>query len=76
MFSRSAFEITVEIVEAQALADWHRSNMHESADKLDYADAESSKRRADELDALVQKRISECKAEICKDSSSVMGRVD
>lgn len=49
--SRSAFPITLELYEVEALIDWHRDAEYKAADDYDYPTAENSKRRREDLEA-------------------------
>jgi len=47
--SRSAFPVTLELYEVEALIDWHEGNEHRAADDYDYPAAENSKCRGEDL---------------------------
>lgn len=47
--SRTALDVKIELWELTALIDWHLEEKHHHADKEEFADAESHRKRAYDL---------------------------
>ncbi len=54
--SRSAVEVTLELYELEALIGWHTDQKWKHADREEYSEAESTKRRLDELYGILNRR--------------------
>lgn len=54
--SRSAVEVTLELYELEALIGWHTDQKWRHADREEYSEAESCKRRLDELYGILNQR--------------------
>ena len=54
--SRSAIDVTLELYELEALIGWHTDQKWKHADWEEYSEAESCKRRIDELYGVLNQR--------------------
>lgn len=54
--SRSAIEVTLELYELEELIGWHTDQKWKHADREEYQEAESAKRRLDELYDILNRR--------------------
>lgn len=54
--SRSAFPVTLEISEIEALIEWHRNEEYRFADRSEYSDAASCKQRREFLEQAIKER--------------------
>lgn len=61
--SRSAFPVTLELYEVEALIDWHRAEEFNAADDGDYSAAGCSKTRREALEEMLKSRREAMKTE-------------
>lgn len=61
--SRTAFPVTLELYEVEALIDYHRGSEYTAADDRDYSTAESSKSRREDLEGQLLARRKQIQAE-------------
>jgi len=71
--SRSAIEVTLELYELEALISWHTDEKWNHANREEYAEAESCKRRIDELYAILNQRKHDMEVESAADR--IMARI-
>ena len=68
--SRSAVDVTLELYELEALIGWHTDQKWRHADREAYFEAESCKRRIDELYGILNQRKHDMEVESAVDRLS------